>query len=161
MNVMTAADQMKRAKELKAKFYGAPTVKNVASKTVEHTLSEEQRIIQEQAAKIFEMKATIAALQAMVLQSLRKDGLVKSANIGDGTNPMQAVARVLSERHPSMSFAHVVGKNRTAGCIAARWDCVREVARQFPGMSQAEIAKMFKKDRSSISNILGTKRRSK
>ena len=64
-----------------------------------------------------------------------------------------AVIRTVARRH-NLRVETILGEGRSKPVIAARWDAIASVRREFPGWSIVRIARTFNRDHSSIISVL-------
>jgi hypothetical protein len=68
-------------------------------------------------------------------------------------HPSEVIAAVAERLH--VPVADIMGRGRTLRLVAARHAAMREVARLCPSMGVIDIAKVFRRDHSTISHALG------
>jgi chromosomal replication initiation ATPase DnaA len=163
---MTAADQIARAKELKAKFYGPIVPINKSRDPEAGTVQSELRrlrneneahkkTIKLQAEQIERLRLDIADLEAAFLcqAHMMVDAFRAASAEAEKVarrSPRQIIEALLERNYPHVSFYDVISPRRSAALIEPRHKCMAAVYVERKDMSFSEIGRVFDRDRTTI-----------
>lgn len=162
----TAAEQAKKARELKEKFFGTPITKNLAKDPEAGTVQAELRVlrreneahkktIKTQADQIDRLRLEIADIEAAFLcQSHMMVDTFRSAS-GETErvarrSPRQIIDAILEADYPNISFFDIISQRRTKELIEPRRKCMAAVYLERYDLSFPMLGKIFDRDRTSV-----------
>lgn len=170
MNVHTptAAEQAASVKALKAKFYGSGEVKNAVlnQKKTHHqenqmikdlsaTIEALKRVVASKDEEIARIQEQLSALSSTVLcQAHMLVDSYRSASDEGGKvgrrSPRAIIEARIARDFPDFSFFDIIGKNRGRELLEARKACVVDVYKERADMSFPDIARVFRKNHTTI-----------